>query len=225
MSPRAAHTAVYLDDTDSLYVFGGYDLNNVMSSLQIYRFAKNVWEDEWGVKLRTRYFSKNVDSELLRGVLRQADNTAEQFGIRNEASLFRSILLSISDGNLMVGQRHQRSATPPIVETLNGDDLNKILETVKVQLRRPSARYGHAASVVPGGFVIYGGKLENGSLANDLWLYNLTGGVGGEGGQWQLRGFNSTVKPLPLTRHTLTLANDYLYLFGGSTEDGEFSSR
>lgn len=35
LSPRAAHTAVYVPETDSLYVFGGYDLNNILSSLQV----------------------------------------------------------------------------------------------------------------------------------------------------------------------------------------------
>lgn len=35
MTARAAHTAVYIDEEDSLYVFGGYDLNNVISNLQV----------------------------------------------------------------------------------------------------------------------------------------------------------------------------------------------
>lgn len=35
MTPRAAHTAVYLEEHDALYVFGGYDLNNVINSLQV----------------------------------------------------------------------------------------------------------------------------------------------------------------------------------------------
>lgn len=35
MTPRAAHTAIYLPEDDSLYVFGGYDLNSVISSLQV----------------------------------------------------------------------------------------------------------------------------------------------------------------------------------------------
>lgn len=35
MMPRAAHTAVYLPDDDSLYVFGGYDLNRAISSLEV----------------------------------------------------------------------------------------------------------------------------------------------------------------------------------------------
>lgn len=36
LSPRAAHTAVYVAETDALYVFGGYDLNNVLGSLQVF---------------------------------------------------------------------------------------------------------------------------------------------------------------------------------------------
>lgn len=37
MTRRAAHTAVYVNLTDSLYVFGGYDLNKVLGVLEEYR--------------------------------------------------------------------------------------------------------------------------------------------------------------------------------------------
>lgn len=37
MTKRAAHTAVYVNHTDSLYIFGGYDLNKVLGLLEIYR--------------------------------------------------------------------------------------------------------------------------------------------------------------------------------------------
>lgn len=37
MTKRAAHSAVYVNHTDSLYVFGGYDLNKVLGSLEIYK--------------------------------------------------------------------------------------------------------------------------------------------------------------------------------------------
>lgn len=69
-----------------------------------------------------------------------------------------------------------------------------------------------------GGFVIYGGKVQDGSLSNELWHYNVNTR------SWTLRAKNSPFYPPQLTRHTLTLANDYIYLFGGSTVDGEFSS-
>lgn len=69
-----------------------------------------------------------------------------------------------------------------------------------------------------GGFVIYGGKVQDGSLSNELWYYNVNTR------SWTLRAKNSPFYPPQLTRHTLTLANNYIYLFGGSTVDGEFSS-
>lgn len=35
LTPRATHSAIYIKETDSLYVYGGYDLNNVLGSLQV----------------------------------------------------------------------------------------------------------------------------------------------------------------------------------------------
>ena len=48
MTPRAAHTAIYINEVDSLYVFGGYNLNIILSNLEIYRFSTSQWEDEFG---------------------------------------------------------------------------------------------------------------------------------------------------------------------------------
>lgn len=74
----------------------------------------------------------------------------------------------------------------------------------------------------PGGFVIYGGKLADGSFSDELWFYNVTERT------WSLRAVSSVLRPPRLTRHTLTLAGGegmWLYLFGGSTVGGEFSSK
>lgn len=51
LKPRAAHSAIYDTQTDSLYVFGGYDLNYVLGDLQVYRFNTSQWEDDRGVVL------------------------------------------------------------------------------------------------------------------------------------------------------------------------------
>ena len=91
-------------------------------------------------------------------------------------------------------------------------------ETAEDELPKPSPRYGHAACKYDEGFVIYGGKIEDGTLSNELWHYNVNTSI------WTLRAKNSPFYPPRLTRHTLTLAEDYIYLFGGSTVDGEFSS-
>lgn len=42
---RVAHSAVYISETDSLYVFGGYDLNNVFGDLVVFRFNTSTWYD------------------------------------------------------------------------------------------------------------------------------------------------------------------------------------
>lgn len=35
LTARAAHSAIYVRQTDSLYVYGGHDLNNVLGALQV----------------------------------------------------------------------------------------------------------------------------------------------------------------------------------------------
>ncbi|XP_033641193.1 multiple epidermal growth factor-like domains protein 8 [Asterias rubens] len=41
---RTGHTAEYHDTTDSLWVFGGYDLNGVLGDLVRFNFTSNQWE-------------------------------------------------------------------------------------------------------------------------------------------------------------------------------------
>lgn len=84
---------------------------------------------------------------------------------------------------------------------------------------KPEPRYGHSAAAYGKGFVLYGGKLSDGSLSSELWLYDA------EQNKWSLRALNSSFTPPGLTRHSLTTVKDELYLFGGSTVDGEFSAR
>lgn len=44
--PRVAHSTVYISEVDSLYVFGGYDLNNILGDLVVFRFNTSMWYDE-----------------------------------------------------------------------------------------------------------------------------------------------------------------------------------
>lgn len=187
-------------------MYGGYNLNKVMGSLQIYRFATSTWENELGKKLNAQYTATEVNADLLQALLRNDNIDAGYYGIRPETSFFRSLLYSISDTTV----RRQRD--------LNYN--NKMISTENpVNITLPGARYGHAACRYLDGFLIFGGKLRNGNLANDLWFYNVTAK------SWTQRAIHSKIKPPPVTRHTLTLAVNTLYLFGGSTEEGEFSSK
>lgn len=71
LKPRAAHTAIYVQETDSLYIFGGYDLNYILSDLEVYRFSTSQWEDEYGTVLgkhRNQYtnFVKKFDISRIK---------------------------------------------------------------------------------------------------------------------------------------------------------------
>ncbi|XP_018320718.1 multiple epidermal growth factor-like domains protein 8 isoform X2 [Agrilus planipennis] len=203
LTPRAAHSAVYVESTDSLYVFGGYNLNKVLSNLELYNFQNSTWTDENGHVLIDKSLVNYLEPSAIAHFVRESGPGWEQkFGLHEGNSFLKSFLLSqlsVHD-NTTFAKRKQRHS-----------ESNEKLS--------PLPRYGHAACETSHGFVIYGGKLENNSLSNELWQYNINRR------KWELRAHLSDFKPPPLARHTLTYANGVIYLFGGSTETGDFSSK
>lgn len=110
--------------------------------------------------------------------------------------------------------------TPYSESYLHFTEQPEVMSSVmKQNTTKPEPRYGHSACAIGSGFVLYGGKLSDGSLSSELWLYDVVLNT------WTLRAANATFTPPGLTRHTLTAVGHELYLFGGSTVDGEFSSR
>ncbi|CAH0556746.1 unnamed protein product [Brassicogethes aeneus] len=199
LQPRAAHTAVYVELTDTLYVFGGYNLTEVLGSLEEYNFQNSTWRDEFGQVIIDNNLQSPIEPSSIAGLFEQAGRDWQhKWGINTRTSFLRSLLLAGSD-NTTSPKRKQRHS--------------------KLDGHKPEPRYGHAGCGIKEGFVLYGGKLQNGSLSNELWYYDVRRRM------WQLRGLDSEVKPPPLTRHTLTCVGDIIYLFGGGTEDGEFSSK
>lgn len=202
-SKRAAHTAIYHQPSDSVYIFGGYNLNNVMASLETFQFRTSTWMDQEG----NIVYNKSYDQSLEHSVLKDFDLDEEpgkspKFGVLDQF-WFRAALLSHA----------QTTASSKEQKTTNSQ--------IRGSLVGPAARYGHAVSEVRDGFVIYGGKLANGSLSNELWFYNISKG------EWALRAAKSVFQPPRLTQHSLTTVdlNGFIYLFGGSTDAGDFSSR
>lgn len=197
---RAAHSAVHHEATDSLFVFGGYDLNRVLGSLEVFKFDSNTWEDEYGQPILHRHVSESKTKAALKDVLLDENSDEKnRLGVLDQF-WFRAALLS-----------HVQT---PSIDRENTSERNRS----RVQ---PPPRYGHAACAINDSFVIYGGKLANGKLSSDLWLFNISTR------EWTLRAAQSRISPPKLTRHTLTLvtSNGYVYLFGGALESGEFSSR
>jgi multipile epidermal growth factor-like domains protein 8 len=185
-SRRAAHSAVYHAATDSVYIFGGYDLNKVLANLEIFRFNSSTWENEDGEVVETR---TDLESE--------------------QASTIDELLLKENTSNKIESGSH--------LDTL----LDQPLPSEEAIRTQPQARYSHAACSFADAFLIYGGKLDDGMLSNELWLYNITQS------RWLLRASKSLLTPPPLARHTLTFvpSNSFVYLLGGALSNGEFSSR
>lgn len=77
----------------------------------------------------------------------------------------------------------------------------------------PSGRSGHAMDAYGEGFYIFGGLLNNGSHSNELWFFNISSMT------WALCANESGIMPEKVTDHTLTTADDHLFVIGGKTEE------
>ncbi len=125
---RASHTAVYNELTDSLYVFGGHDLNKVLDILQIYRFKTSSWEDENETKLKSEY--EEIDPSFLTSALHETES--KYLGIESRASFLRNLLF-----------------TYPSVNSASESTENHNY-TTKLSESSPAARYSHAAVALKG---------------------------------------------------------------------------
>lgn len=201
-SRRAAHTAIYYESTDSVYIFGGYNLNSAIGSMEIFRFKTSTWEDENGNLLsRSDSFINETKSALLDVLLNKSSENVSNLGGLDQF-WFRAALLS-----------HAQTSIEP------EDRFIKKVE--EGNYSRPVPRYGHSACLISDSFVIYGGKMANGDLSNELWMFNISSN------RWTLRAQSSKKIPPKLARHSLTFvsSNGFIYLFGGALENGEFSSQ
>ncbi|KAG5668747.1 hypothetical protein PVAND_016674 [Polypedilum vanderplanki] len=198
-TPRTAHIAIYDDVTDAVYTFGGYDLNNILGKLEIYQFNDSKWIDE-------------DEKEISIGI----KNDNDEFWFRDALLAHVNSKRNKSNLNLHENEKIQISS-----EKAQNNQRNLKSINYESQKFKPLPRYGHAACKFKDSFLIYGGKLYNGSLSNELWMFNISTKI------WSLKAKNSSLIPPKLTRHTLTFVNfnNFIYLFGGSLSDGEFSSQ
>lgn len=156
----------------------------------------------------------NLTIFLLQG------NVDGSWQIGNRSSLFNLLLSSFSQHDRTTLPLMYTHPTPYSESYLHFTDRPEMVSSVlRSNTTKPEPRYGHSACAYGNGFVLYGGKLSDGSLSSELWFFDVVSNI------WTLRAVNSTFTPPGLTRHTLTAVKDELYLFGGSTVDGEFSSR
>lgn len=82
----------------------------------------------------------------------------------------------------------------------------------------PSARYDHNMVVYNEGLFVFGGILVDGSHSNELWFFDTVSG------NWSLLNFNNSSQPPGLSGHSMTLADDIIYIIGGKKTNGQYSS-
>ncbi len=83
----------------------------------------------------------------------------------------------------------------------------------------PSARHGHAIVEFNNEIYMYGGILSDGSHSSELWHYDSQTNI------WTLKAQGSSVATPGVSSHALTVVeNQWLYLFGGRTQNSEFLS-
>lgn len=90
---------------------------------------------------------------------------------------------------------------------------------VNMNIVWPSPRHGHAMTTFNDDIYMYGGQLETGVQSSQLWKFNPATE------EWTVLAQLSAVQPPGVSYHTLTLVEDrWLYVFGGRTTHGDFSS-
>uniref|UniRef100_A0A8C7C7Q8 Multiple EGF like domains 8 n=1 Tax=Oncorhynchus kisutch TaxID=8019 RepID=A0A8C7C7Q8_ONCKI len=82
----------------------------------------------------------------------------------------------------------------------------------------PAARHSHTAVEWKGNMVIFGGELASGALASDVWMYRPIQD------DWQQLGQSHSPGAPRVANHAAAVVDNYLYIFGGRTEEDMFSS-
>ncbi|GEQ67562.1 hypothetical protein JCM33374_g1227 [Metschnikowia sp. JCM 33374] len=98
-------------------------------------------------------------------------------------------------------------------------NINNCKYTVPLHiLNKPKGRYGHSLGVVSSSsssskLYLFGGQLEN-TAYNDLYCFELTSFKSPNAG-WELVEPRDSVKPPPLTNHSMSIYKNKIYVFGG----------
>ena len=78
----------------------------------------------------------------------------------------------------------------------------------------PCARFGHTAVSYQDSLMVVFGGWDGAHLLNDIWLYNT------ETSQWTCHSSQpGQAWPLPVYRHTACIVGDYMYVFGGVSDN------
>ena len=144
------------------------------------------------------------------------EDPAFQFTRVNKTTVAMKILATDSKSKEGIPERKRRA--PMLSELLMERELTYDKKVPRGDSDKTLNLQGHRIVMLEAGLLVFGGKTAAGKHSSALWLYNLTLG------KWTRKAGGSKVQPRPVWLHSLTLAGEYVYVFGGSTEGGQFIS-
>ncbi|XP_068203463.1 multiple epidermal growth factor-like domains protein 8 [Palaemon carinicauda] len=225
-SERTSHASVYLPHLDRLYVYGGYNLNQIYGDLMVFDLGTSLWVNVSDPSSQSQ-LSRRLNAQRsarLRGLT--------EHHIITNSSLLKNLTFSVNGNNTVSVKVKSLSSEPVRLKRMirPSEELNHTPASHSLRGMTPGPRYGHVMERFGKHFVMYGGKLTSGEVSNELWLYNTTLD------EWRHLEGRAQIKDEPgsdddinfppgLMHASLTLVDEsWLYLFGGSLQHGEFSN-
>ena len=156
----------------------------MLSNLQIYYFSNNSWTDigDHNTLPNKNKTGTKLQKDYIKHILKQIENDEFSWWQSNSSQRFQFI-------------------TEQIQDLINDTDTDTDTRTF---FHGPQSRYYHAACSLYDSFVIFGGKLDNGSVTNDLWLFNVTTK------QWLRKATISKLNPPAVMMHSLLCIGNFL---------------
>ncbi|KAL8608232.1 hypothetical protein ACOMHN_016687 [Nucella lapillus] len=241
---RTSHTAVFMEDSDCLWVFGGFDLNSVLHDLSRYCFQTNQWEsltvsDPWPQPRSDHAMAAYRDGFFIFGGL-LADGshsdelwffnvTSERWALKAQNSsvipygVTGHTLTSVSDWLYIIGGKTQDRVSRDDVFRINASTADAWEVVVIKGSRYPRKRLvGHSTIYhqEAHSLLVFGGYLQSSALFSDRTrqVHSLSL----HDNYWSELSINSwreSTVPKQRAFHSAVIMGNYMVVFGGNTHD------
>ena len=160
LNERTSHASVYLPHLDRLYVYGGYNLNNILGDLIIFDMGTSLWVNVSDPASQSQ-LSRRINAQRsarLRGI-------TENHIITN-SSLLRNLTFSVNSNNTVSVKVKSLASEPTRTRRMirPSEELNHTPASHSIHGVNPGPRYGHVMERYDKHFVMFGGKLTSGKI-------------------------------------------------------------
>ncbi len=201
--PRTGHASVYLESQDSLYIYGGFDLNKAMDSLLRYNFTSSTW---------SKY---NPGDKTFVGVSDEINSVGSDS--EHPPALYGHAMTTLPDdtGFVLYGGLTSDFEQPSDqLWFFNTTTLTWSLRA-SFSLTKPPGLSKHSLTMAKGQLYLFGGSLNHGRFSNKMFKMDAEE-------QWEeVIPDGGKVSDLRVTGHSMVYHEemDALILFGGIRTD------